>query len=66
MATWPDIPIPHPKELPMKNFLLASLLSLAALFAAPQAQACNNCGRITDIEAYPAIAPPPVARWRAR
>jgi outer membrane lipoprotein SlyB len=37
----------------MKNFLMASLLSLAALFAAPQAQAyCDNCGRITHIEAY--------------
>ena len=37
----------------MKTFLMASLLSLAALFAAPQAQAyCNNCGRVTNIEAY--------------
>lgn len=37
----------------MKNVLMASLLSLAAMFAAPQAQAyCDNCGRITHIEAY--------------
>ena len=37
----------------MKHFLLASLLSLAAVFAAPQAQAyCNNCGHVTNIEAY--------------
>ena len=37
----------------MKTFLMASLLSLAALFAAPQAQAyCNNCGRVTNIESY--------------
>lgn len=37
----------------MKNALMAVVLSLAAMFAAPQAQAyCNNCGRITHIETY--------------
>ncbi len=37
----------------MKNFLIASLLSLSALAASPQALAdCSNCGRVTNIEAY--------------
>ena len=37
----------------MKNFLIASLLSLSALAVSPQAVAqCNNCGRVTNIEAY--------------